>query len=193
VSPGAEATTRPVRILRFDGAERFVHWVHAGLFLLLVLTGALLIWVDWLRAIALGPYRVLPLVHELLGVALLVTPFVPALRGRSASLTADLRSLFRWRAPRPKFNPGQRLNAVFTLAALFGLGLTGTIIWLGRAVPYWVQEPAYEWHAFLALVAFVVFLGHLLMALTHPRALRAMLSGWLETAGEATAPKARRR
>ncbi|HEV8637669.1 MAG TPA: cytochrome b/b6 domain-containing protein [Chloroflexota bacterium] len=187
------AAPRPLRVLRFDGAERFVHWAHAFLFLLLVLTGALLIWVDWLRAIAIGPYRVLPLAHELLGVALLVTPFLPALRRRGASLTADLFSLVRWRAPRPKFNPGQRLNALFTLVAMFGLGLTGVVIWLGRAVPYWVQEPAYEWHAFLALLAFVVFLGHLLMALTHPRSLRAMLTGWLESPDEATAPKARRR
>jgi formate dehydrogenase subunit gamma len=181
------------RTLRFDGAERFVHWTHAVLFLLLVLTGGLLIWADWLRSIALGPYRVLPLVHELLGLALLVTPFVPALRGRAASLTADLASLFRLRSPRPKFNPGQRLNALFTLAALGGLGLTGTVIWLGRSVPYWLQEPAYEWHAFLALVAFVVFLGHLVMALTHPRALRAMLTGWLESDDEARATRARRR
>ena len=187
------AAPRPLRVLRFDGAERFVHWGHAVLFLLLVLTGALLIWVDWLRAVAIGPYRALPLAHELLGVALLVTPFLPALRRRGASLTADFSSLVRWRAPRPKFNPGQRLNALFTLVAMFGLGLTGVIIWLGRGVPYWVQEPAYEWHAFLALLAFVVFLGHLLMALTHPRSLRAMLTGWLESAGEARAPKARRR
>jgi formate dehydrogenase subunit gamma len=181
------------RVRRFDGAERFVHWSHAALFLLLVLTGALLIWADPLRAIALGPYRVLPLAHELLGLALLATPFLPALRRRGASLSADLGSLFRWRAPRPKFNPGQRLNALFTLAALVGLGLTGLIVWLGRSVPYWVQEPAYEWHAFLALVAFVVFLGHLAMALTHPRSLRAMLTGWLEPEREPTAPRARRR
>ncbi|HEY3079585.1 MAG TPA: cytochrome b/b6 domain-containing protein [Chloroflexota bacterium] len=193
MSQGAEAPPGPGRVLRFDGAERFVHWTHAALFLMLVVTGGLLIWADWLRSIALGPYRVLPLAHELIGVGLLVTPFAPALRRRSASLSADLASLFRLRAPRPKFNPGQRLNAVFTLAALLGLGLTGAIIWLGRSVPYWIQEPAYEWHAFLALVAFVVFLGHLVMALTHPRALRAMLTGWLESGREATASRARRR
>jgi formate dehydrogenase subunit gamma len=193
VSSDAGARPSPGRSRRFDGAERFVHWSHALLFLLLVLTGGLLIWADPLRAIALGPYRLLPLVHELLGVALLVAPFLPGLRGRADSLSADLRSLFRWRAPQPKFNAGQRLNALFTLAALFGLGLTGAIIWLGRSVPYWIQEPAYEWHAFLALVAFLVFLGHLAMALTHPRALRAMLTGWLEAEDGLTATRARRR
>ena len=157
------------RSLRFDRAERFVHWSHALLFLLLVATGALLIWVDWLRAIAVGPYRLLPLVHELLGVGLLAAPFLPLLRRRWVLGGRGVR-----------FNLGQRLNFAATIVLVLLLGLTGVLLWLGRTVPRWLQEPAYEWHAFLALVIVVLFLGHLAMALLNPRKLRAMVTGWLE-------------
>jgi formate dehydrogenase subunit gamma len=161
--PGARSRT-----LRFDGAERFVHWSHAAFFLLLVLTGALLIWADTLRSIAIGPYRVLPLLHALFGVGLLVTPFLPLLRRRA---------VLGWGE---RFNPGQRLNLWATVSLVALMGVTGVLLWLGRAVPFWLQEPAYEWHAFLALVITVLFLGHLGLALANPRKLRAMITGWLE-------------
>jgi cytochrome b subunit of formate dehydrogenase len=156
------------RALRFDRAERFVHWSHAALFLMLVATGALLIWADALRSVAIGPYRVLPLAHTLLGVGLLVAPFAPLLRRRL---------VLGWGA---RFNWGQRLNLWVTVALVAVMGLTGMLLWLGRAVPFWIQEPAYEWHAFLALVMTVLFLGHLGLALASPRKLRAMVTGWLE-------------
>ena len=156
------------RSLRFDRAERFVHWSHALFFLLLVLTGALLIWADTLRSIAVGPYRVLPLAHALLGVGLLVTPFLPLLRRRA---------VLGWGR---RFNWGQRLNLWATVGLVAAMGLTGVLLWLGRVVPFWIQEPAYEWHAFGALVITVLFLGHLGMALANPRKLRAMITGWLE-------------
>ena len=161
--PGARPGT-----LRFDRAERFVHWSHALFFVLLVLTGALLIWADTLRSVAIGPYRVLPLAHALLGVGLLVTPFLPLLRGRA---------VLGWGR---RFNWGQRLNLWATVGLVALMGVTGVLLWLGRAVPFWVQEPAYEWHAFLALVITALFLGHLGLALANPRKLRAMITGWLE-------------
>jgi cytochrome b subunit of formate dehydrogenase len=156
------------RSLRFDGAERFVHWSHATFFLLLVLTGALLIWADTLRSIAIGPYRLLPLSHALLGVGLLVAPFAPLLRRRA---------VLGWGH---RFNWGQRVNLWATVGLVTLMGATGGILWLGRVVPFWVQEPAYEWHAFLALAMTVLFLGHLGLALANPRKLKAMLTGWLE-------------
>jgi cytochrome b subunit of formate dehydrogenase len=131
-----------------------------------VLTGALMAWgpPQW-RAIAIGPYRLMPLVHELTGVLSVV-----------AALWAALpRQAQTWRPGR--FNLGQRLNALFTIGSVVVLGATGVLIWLGRTVPYWVQEPAYELHVLTALLAFVVFLGHLAMAVTHPRALRAIVTG----------------
>jgi len=180
----------------FDGAERLVHWSYAALFLGLVVTGGLMIWTPAARALALGGERVVPLVHVGLGLALLAAPFLPAVRGGGASLRRDLGDWLRWRpadltwlllapaaliVPRlrrpdqPRFNAGQRLNGLWSLATWALLGLTGLAIWSGRAVPIRWREAAYEWHVFLALLSVVVLAGHVAMAALHPASMRAML------------------
>jgi formate dehydrogenase subunit gamma len=182
----------------FDRAERFVHWAYAALFLGLAATGALLVWSPAARAIAVGGQRVVPLAHFGLGVGLLVVPFLPAAWGRGGSLRRDLGQWLRWRwpdlawlalaplsvvAPRlrppgqPRFNAGQRLNALWSLATWALLSLTGLAIWSGRPVPIQWREAAYEWHLLLALLSVVVLAGHVAMAAAHPASLRAMLTG----------------
>ncbi|HEY3108092.1 MAG TPA: cytochrome b/b6 domain-containing protein [Chloroflexota bacterium] len=182
----------------FEGAERFVHWCYAALFLGLVLTGALLVWSPAARAIAIGGQRLVPLIHFGLGLALLVAPFLPLAWGRGESLGRDLRAWLRWRpadlvwlalaplsivAPRlplpaqPRFNAGQRLNALWSLAAWALLGLTGLAIWSGRALPIRWREAAYDWHVLLALLSVAVLAGHVAMAAAHPASMRAMLRG----------------
>ena len=82
------------------------------------------------------------------------------------------------RAPaQPRFNAGQRLNALWSLLAWSALGLTGLAIWSGRAVPIQWREAAYDWHVLFALGSVVVLAGHVAMAAAHPASLRAMLSG----------------
>ena len=180
----------------FAPSERLVHWCYAALFLGLTLSGALLVWSPAARAVALGGTRLVPLVHVGLGVALLVVPFLPAAAGRGGALGRDLRAWLSWRpadlawlalaplsvvAPgarppaQPRFNAGQRLNALWSLAAWALLGLTGLAIWSGRALPIRWREAAYEWHLLVALLSLAVLAGHVAMAATHPAALRAML------------------
>jgi formate dehydrogenase subunit gamma len=180
----------------FAGEERFVHWCYAALFLGLVLTGAVMVWSPASRAVALGGQRVVPLIHVGLGLALVVAPFLPAALGRGEALGRDLRAWLRWRpadlvwlalAPlsivlrrmrvpeQPRFNAGQRLNALWSVAAWALLGLTGLAIWSGRALPIRWREAAYEWHLLVALLSLAVLAGHVAMAATHPAALRAML------------------
>jgi formate dehydrogenase subunit gamma len=189
----------------FDRAERFVHWAYALLFLGLVATGALLIWLPAARAVALGGERVVPLVHVGLGLLLLGAPFLPALRGWGGSLRRDLRDWLRWRsadlawlllapaslvvpgvrAPgQPRFNAGQRLNGLWSVLAWGVMGVTGLAIWSGRGVPIRWREAAYEWHLFVAVLSVVVVLGHVGMAVVHPGSMRAML-GWRPRAPDA--------
>jgi formate dehydrogenase subunit gamma len=182
----------------FDRVERLVHWGYALLFLGLVLTGALLVWSPASRAIAVGGQRVVPAIHVALGLALLVVPLLPTALGRGGSLRRDLGAWLRWRpadllwlslAPvsivarrlrlpeQPRFNAGQRLNALWSVVAWALLGLTGLTIWSGRAAPIQWREAAYEWHLLLALLSTVVLAGHVAVAAAHPASMRAMLTG----------------
>ena len=186
------------RARRFDRVERLVHWSYALIFLGLILTGALLVWSPAWRAVAVGGQRVVPAIHVALGLALLAAPFLPGVRGRGGSLRSDVRAWLRWRpadlawlalAPlsivarrlrlpeQPRFNAGQRLNALWSVVAWALLGLTGLTIWSDRATPIQWREAAYEWHLLLALVSTVVVAGHVAVAAAHPASMRAMLTG----------------
>jgi len=183
---------------RFDRATRIVHLAHAALFAGLVGTGFLLLFFPSIRAIALGPYRVLPLVHTALGLAMSALFLSVAIHRACEPLRRDVRaaSSWRWRDARwlvlapisialrgsalpaqPRFNAGQRLNILFTIATTALLGVTGLILWSGRLVTYRIQEPAYEIHFLIALAVSVVALGHTVVALTHPGSLRGIIAG----------------
>lgn len=194
--PAAPAPSADV--VRFDGAERFVHWAHAATFFVLVATGALLWFSPAARAVAIGPYRLLPLLHEVTGALFLLLPFGPALVRRGRRLGEDVRWVLRW-TPRDlvwlalklpsmlrlpvrlpsqgKFNAGQKINAILTVFFLAVLGVTGIVIWLGRSVPYYIQEPMYDVHVLAAILVLPLVAGHLAFALTTPPALRSIVTG----------------
>lgn len=177
---------------------RFAHWCHAAFFAGLTCTAALLIWSPAARALAIGEHRVLPLVHIALGLGFVAVPFGPALLGRGGSILREAAHLGRWYPadlvwilvaplgwvgllrvppPRGKYNRGQRLNAAWTAISSSLLLLTGIVIWNGRGASLRIREAAYEWHAFIALLAVAVVLGHIVMALTHWHSLRGMITG----------------
>ena len=190
------ATARPPSepdLLRFDRAERLVHWITASLFVLLMLTGA---------ALYAGPLstvvgrRVLVRdVHVITGVALPL-PLLAGLLGRwGRSLRADLSRLNRWsrhdrvwlrrrtrdEARLGKFNPGQKLNATFLGAA--------TVLMLGSgAIMKWFEPFPLGWrtgatfvHDWTALGIWLAVGGHVLFALRDPEALGAMRRGTIST------------
>jgi formate dehydrogenase subunit gamma len=205
------ATTRPPEqaeragslLVRFDGLERVVHWVNAGLFLILVATGAAL-YLEPLGAL-IGRRALVEDIHVYTGLALPV-PVVVALCGSwGRALRADLRRFNRWtkddrdwlRAlPQPrserrlrlreirvgKFNAGQKLNAAFMAGAALVLLGTGVIMRWYHPWPLDWRTGATFVHDWLALAVGVVILGHVGMALRDRDALRAMVVGTISRA-----------
>jgi formate dehydrogenase subunit gamma len=81
-------------LVRFDAVERAVHWVNAGLFLVLVGTGAIL-YLEPLQAIV-GRRALVQDIHVYAGLALPV-PLLIALAGSwGRALRDDLRRFNRW-------------------------------------------------------------------------------------------------
>ena len=66
-------------VLRFGSGSRLLHWAHALPFLFLLLTGLILFFPP-VKAVQLGGFRLLPLLHVLVGIAFILSPIPLALR-----------------------------------------------------------------------------------------------------------------
>jgi formate dehydrogenase subunit gamma len=175
-----------------------VHWITAALFGTLVFTGAAL----YLSSLGtlIGRRALIQDIHVYCGLALPV-PLLVALCGSwGRSLRADLRrfnrwsrtdrawlaSVFRQREARRremralkvgKFNAGQKLNAAFVTGS--GLVMLGT-----GAIMRWYHPWPLSWrtgatfvHDWLALALGITIIGHIMMALRDPDALKSMVVG----------------
>jgi formate dehydrogenase gamma subunit len=183
---------------RFDRVERAVHWVTAGLMLVLVLTGATL-YLEPLGA-AIGRRALVQDIHVYCGIALLA-PLLLALTGPwGRRLRADVRRFNRWsptdrlwlrsvfhergrrRAQHRqlevgKFNAGQKLNAAWTAGASLVMLGTGVIMRWYHPWPLPWRTGATFVHDWLALSIVVVVAGHVWMAVNDPDSLRSMFTG----------------
>ena len=78
-----------------------------------------------------------------------------------------------------KFNPGQKLNTNAIGGLLAVLFVTGLILRWGNFLPVGVRTGPNFVHDVFAFVLVVVVTGHIGFALTHPHALRSMVTGWV--------------
>jgi formate dehydrogenase subunit gamma len=191
--PTRAGSRKPARrILRFDRVERAAHWANALLFGILMATALPLYFVQVESFV--GRRALVAEIHTWAGVALPI-PLIICLAGpwgkqlrrdvRRFSLwtTAEIRwvrSLGRQRLTHPdKFNPGQKLNALFTAGAIVVMLGTGSILKWTRFFPLSWRTGATFVHDVLATAVFVVVFGHIAFAVTHRDALRSMFKGWV--------------
>lgn len=190
-SPGAAGGVA-ARLVRFDAVQRCAHWLDAGLFGLLVLTGVALYFPSVERVV--GRHALIALVHVWAGIALPVPLLVSLVGPWGARMRRDVRRFNRWTRAEvewlrhfgavddlemDKFNPGQKLNAVFVGGAIAVFLGTGIVMkWFGLFPVGWRGGATFV-HELLAFLFVVVVTGHVLMAVTHRDALRSMLRGWV--------------
>jgi formate dehydrogenase subunit gamma len=179
----------PDHLVRFDRAERWLHWTNAALFLTLVGTGAAL-YVGPLSTLV-GRRELVKTIHVWCGLALPV-PVVLSLA--SKRVRRDLGRLNRWapddwrwlrsfgrdrRVRLGKFNPGQKLNAAFVGGAIFVMLATGSIMrWFSHFSDDWRTGATFV-HDWMFLALIVVIVGHITFALRDGDSLRAMVRGWI--------------
>jgi formate dehydrogenase subunit gamma len=184
--------SRPVRILRFDGVQRAAHWTNALLFGILMLTALPLYFPSVERLV--GRHVLVVQIHVWTGVALPAPLIVSLIGPWGARMRQDLRRINRWteqevrwlwsfgrRDPLrfDKFNPGQKLNAIFVGAAIVVMLGTGSILkWFSLFPVSWRTGATFV-HELMAWAIFLVVAGHIVMALTHPDSLRSMVRGWV--------------
>jgi formate dehydrogenase subunit gamma len=183
----------PLVLVRFDAAERALHWTNAVLFLLLLATGFTLrngTLEGWV-----GHRYVVEQIHVWAGIALPIVVLAMIALRVSPTMRTDIRRLARWtrddrrwwrRSARStvqlgKFNPGQKLNATFIAAAIVVMPVTGSIMYWARYFPLDQRRGATFVHEWWAYAILAVVIGHIGMALRDLDALRAMVKGWVPT------------
>lgn len=187
-----DSAPRTESLTRFDVTERVLHWITALDVLTLIVTGAILYFPSF--SVRVGRRLLIENIHTLSGVLALV-PLLVALWGRwGAMLRKDVTRLTRfdqreWRwfdrthrmkLELGKFNPGQKLNAVLSIAGLVVLLCTGLVLRFPNPFPLPIRQGVtfvHDWFAFF--VGLLVF-GHIGFALFHPRALWSMLTGRID-------------
>lgn len=182
-------------LLRFTRVERWAHWANAVLFAVVMLTGAVM-YIDSL-AVLVGNRLVVRTLHTYAGLAIPVVLLVAlaprwgrALRrdlGRLNRFTPDDRRWLRNRVrrlpdgdPPPrlgKFNPGQKLNAAFVLGAGAVMLATGSIMHWYEPFSDSLRRGATFTHDWFAFAVWLAVIGHVVMALRDPVALRAIVRG----------------
>jgi formate dehydrogenase subunit gamma len=191
------------RVKRFNWTQRALHWSHAITFFILLATGGILL----IRPLgeAVGQHLLILTIHEYTSVFYITGPLVWLVLGDRRSLVRDVRqfdewddddvewlkqSLFRGPAnpslpPQGRFNAGQKLNGILTIAATFGFIVTGLILWRVSWLPGFlkgadVSNNAVFLHELLTYASIGLVAGHIYLAAvaraTRP-ALRALTDG----------------
>lgn len=180
------------RLLRFDRVERAAHWMNALLFAILMATALPLYFVQ-VEALV-GRRELIAEIHTWCGIALPVPLMISLAGSWGARFRRDVRRFNVWmseetrwlrgmgreRLPElDKFNPGQKLNALFTAGSIAVMLGTGAVLkWFGLFPLDWRTGATFV-HDLLAAAIFVVVFGHIGFALVHRGALRSIFKGWV--------------
>ena len=185
------APAKTLSLLRFDRVQRAAHWANATLFFILIFTAIPLYFGSFFGVVL--PRHLIEQIHLWTGLSLGL-PIIISLSGPwGTSMRRDIRRINYWTREEirwlrtlgrsgleaDKFNPGQKLNAIFVGASILVMLVTGAMLQWFRFFPVSFRSGATFVHDIFAWVIFIVVVGHIVMAVTHREALRSIFSGWV--------------
>ena len=185
----APAREDATRVVRFDAVQRAAHWLNALLFGALIVTAIPLFFGSLFGLIR--PRHAVEQIHLYCGLALPLPLLVSVLGRRGARMRRDLRRFNYWTRDEvrwlrtfgssplraDKFNPGQKLNAIFVGGSIVVMLGTGCILKWFQPFSVSIREGATFVHDSLAFAVTAVILGHIYMAVTHRDSLSSMIRG----------------
>ena len=185
-------------IPKYTGLERTLHWVHTACYLPLALTGYVL-FAPWLQPIAQGEAgQAIRTLHRVTAVFFGLVPIIYILfQPRRA--WQNLKEFLTWgkddwywlkaalpyygagkhgdMPPPPRFNSGERLNAVVMVLGTTLFGITGLSMWFLKGT---VSSSFYTVMVFIHdltfIVTFVMFIVHFYLAVVHPLMWQSLIS-----------------
>lgn len=174
---------------RYRKPTRILHWIHAGAFLLLVVTGIILFIPALTPALTQGS-SLTRVLHRLGAVVFILIPLFYLLTNWKATWAA-VKEAFTWGAedfgwvaaapryyflgdegsmpPQDHMNTGQKLYWLTTLLTGVLFVITGGLMWFFKNS---VPQGVFQWSVFVHDVAFIVLLNmfflHLYLSVIHP-------------------------
>ena len=180
---------KPGYVRRFTVTERVVHWTHATAFFVLLASGLVL----YLPSLStwISRRNLVKNIHIWTAVAwavALVAVFVVGNRRALREAWRDVETLDRddrrWlvgrKAPQGRFNAGQKVNVILTVAFALLFALSGFFLWLGERNTTYRLDGAVTVHDTLMFASLALLVGHLYLAVIHPttrHALRGITRG----------------
>ncbi len=185
-------------IPKYTFMERLGHWVHASTYIPLSITG-FIIFAPWFQHLTQGTagatFRGL---HRGFAIVLGLMPVIYALV-EPRRLIMHLRENFTFTRedvgwlkaaipyyvlgrhvdmpPQPRFNTGERLNAVAIIIGTGSFGVTGFLMWFGRGhIPPFLFQLAVLVHDLTAIITFAMFIVHFFLAVVHPLMWQSLVS-----------------
>ncbi len=182
------------RVARFTKLERIAHWVNAVLFTIAMATGAMFYF--GIGQSLLADRALVRVVHVYSGFAIIAAFAVAIVPRWGRSLRRDLSRINRWsrddvrwlrslgRNPSVrlgKFNPGQKLNAVFVGAAAIVLAGSGAIMYWNQSFSTDTRVGADFVHQWFGWLIWITVFGHVVLAFRDFESLRGMTGGTVST------------
>jgi formate dehydrogenase subunit gamma len=178
-------------IERFSTSERVLHWIVTCSFFTLLLSGLGLFSRLFNGYFTLfGNGRNAILVHKIAGIVFFLSSLYMYLNHKKDVSTFDEDDK-RWIEQRGgylsrdeahfnigKYNPGQKLFAIFIAATTLILGVTGIFIWAPTFFPRWIVQMSLMLHGLMFVGAIMFVVVHVYLAtIGNPGTIEAMLYG----------------
>jgi formate dehydrogenase subunit gamma len=185
------APVKTLRLLRFDRVQRGAHWANATLFFILIFTAIPLYFGSFFGVVL--PRHLIEQIHLWTGLSLALPVIISLVGPWGTTMRQDVRRFNYWtrdeirwlrtfgksKLEADKYNPGQKLNAIFIGVSILVMLVTGSMLQWFRFFPVSYRSGATFVHDIFAWAIFIVVVGHIVMALTHREALRSIFKGWV--------------
>jgi formate dehydrogenase subunit gamma len=195
---GTESVIQIRWIPRYTGLERFLHWVHTASFIPLALTGLILFSPLIQCETGCVAVRNLRILHRVAAVVFGATPVIYGLV-QPRRLLMHIREFFTlcrydilWlkaavpyyllgrhaaMPPQPRFNTGERLNAMVMIVGTAAFAVSGLGLWFGKGIlPSNLLLALLIVHDLAFIVTFAMFIVHFYLAVIHPMMWQSLVS-----------------
>ena len=176
---------------RFSTSERVLHWIVTCSFFTLLLSGLGLysrLFNGYFTLFGGGSNAIL--VHKIAGIVFFCSSLYMFLNHKRDVTTFDADDK-QWIEARGgylsrdaahfnigKYNPGQKLFAIFIAAGTLILGVTGLFIWMPTLFPRWIVQLSLMFHGLMFVGAVMFVVVHVYLAtIGNPGTIEAMLYG----------------